>query len=182
VKGTVKVGLLSVDGREAAFEMRGPWEFVGLTSLCGEGTRSADAIALTDSVLLPIPLDLLRELGSRSPRVASELVRSLGARVRREREALTQALFGDVRARLAGRLLQLARLHGRRHEHGVLIDLPLVQQELARMVGATRETVSRTLGDFVDTGWLRVDDRRYVVTDPESLLAKASCSARGGSP
>jgi CRP-like cAMP-binding protein len=63
------------------------------------------------------------------------------------------------------RLLALAHQHGRRTPDGIRIDVPLTQEDLAAMVGAARETVNRTIVSLISSGFVRVEDRRYILRD-----------------
>jgi CRP/FNR family cyclic AMP-dependent transcriptional regulator len=82
---------------------------------------------------------------------------------------IEDAIFLDVPGRLAKRLLDLADKHGRAEGQGVAIDLKLTQQDLAAMVGATRESVNKHLGWMRDHGLIQLDRQRIVILKPDDL-------------
>jgi CRP/FNR family cyclic AMP-dependent transcriptional regulator len=172
--GAVKISTLSLDGREMVMAVLGPGEVFGELSLFDSGLRSADATALEDTTLLSLSHDVFRPYLERHPGVAVELLGVLAGRLRETGEALQDAIFSDVPARLAKRLLDLAERYGRPVDEGVVIELALTQEEIARMVGSSRESVNKAIQSFLARGWLSMSDRKYVITAPDQLRRRAS--------
>jgi CRP-like cAMP-binding protein len=104
---------------------------------------------------------------------AVELLRLAASRLHGTASALEEALAHDVPTRLSRRLCELARRHGVPDGAGVLLPLPLTQEDLGRMVGASRESVNRSLAALSSRGLVRTEGRRYVIPDLEAL-ARAS--------
>jgi CRP-like cAMP-binding protein len=115
-------------------------------------------------------LDLLH----RSPAAVDGLLAGLARIIRRETDDLAGLSGLDVNSRLAKKLLELAEAHGRAGEGGIEIQAALTQEELAGMIGATRQRVNRLLGFFEDQGAIARHGRRIVILKPEALRRWAS--------
>ncbi|HCQ18718.1 MAG TPA: Crp/Fnr family transcriptional regulator, partial [Dermacoccus sp.] len=94
-------------------------------------------------------------------------------RLRRTNEALGDLVFTDVPGRVAKALLDLASRFGRQVDGGVLVAHDLTQEELAQLVGASRETVNKALADFAGRGWLKLEARAVTLLDVERLQRRA---------
>src|SRR5439155_4631157 len=90
-------------------------------------------------------------------------------RLHRPAASLEEALAHDVSTRVSNRLRDLAAAHGVIDRDGVRLGLPLTQEELARMVGASRETVNRVLAALAHRGLIRFEGRTYVIPNLEAL-------------
>lgn len=147
--------------------------FGGLTPL-GDLQHSETAVAQTDCCILTVGADAFDELLSRHSEVASAVLRTVAQRLEDARETIRQLMVAPVEARLATALLKLAERLGESSEEGVLIQTPLPQQDLAAMVGATPETVSRIMAKF-KRGGLVEGGRQWVrVVDMDALKALAA--------
>jgi CRP/FNR family transcriptional regulator len=107
------------------------------------------------------------------PDVARQLLRALARRLRRTNENLADLVFSDVPGRVAKALLDLSERFGRPMEDGLRVAHDLTQEELAQLVGASRETVNKALADFASRGWLRLEARAVVLMDIERLRRRA---------
>lgn len=160
--GRVAIANRSPDGRESVLALMEVGDLFGDMSLLdGEG-RSADARALEPSDLVVVPFPPIREVLDRQPELLWEVVALLSRRLRTADSSLADAVFLDVTGRTAKRLLELA---GDQDD----FILPLTQEELASMVGASRERVNKALSQFVRLGWITQSDRRYRITDRVQL-------------
>lgn len=168
-EGTVRLSALSREGREVVVACLGAGGLFGEVALLGGGPSPLEARALEDTTLLALPVDRLRSALASDPRVAAELLGAIAARLRRSTEALRDALLLDAGTRLSRRLCELARDHGAPESGGVLVRLPFTQEDLARMVGASRETVNKGLAALSSRGLVRTMGRRYVIPDPDAL-------------
>jgi CRP-like cAMP-binding protein len=97
----------------------------------------------------------------------------LARRLRRTNDALADLIFTDVPGRVAKALLELASRFGTPEGEGVRVHHDLTQEELAQLVGASRETVNKALADFASRGWMRVDSRAVTLLDRERLARRA---------
>jgi CRP/FNR family transcriptional regulator, cyclic AMP receptor protein len=171
--GKIKLGLSSPDGRENLLAVLGPGEMFGELSLFDPGPRTATATAVSDAQLVGLGNADLQSWLSGRPDVARYLLRALAQRLRRTNESLADLVFSDVPGRVAKALLDLSRRFGRQTDQGVLVAHELTQEELAQLVGASRETVNKALADFATRGWLRLEARAVVLLDVERLSRRA---------
>jgi CRP-like cAMP-binding protein len=168
--GRVKITTLAPDGREAFVAIMGPGQVFGELSLFESGQRTADARAMEPSVLHALAHADFRPYVGAHPEVAWELLTVLSRIVRRQDQAIQDMVFLDVGGRVARRLLDLADQHGEEAGNGaVRVAVPITQEELAQMVGASRESVNKALGSFMDRGWVALEGRHYVIADADAL-------------
>ncbi|MDN5745045.1 MAG: Crp/Fnr family transcriptional regulator [Nocardioidaceae bacterium] len=171
--GKVKLGRTSSDGRENLLAILGPGSMFGELSLFDPGPRSATVTAVTDVDFAALSHeDLLRWLDGR-PGVARGLLTQLAGRLRKANDVVADLVFSDVPGRVAKALLDLADRFGRTADDGVHVHHDLTQEELAQLVGASRETVNKALADFAARGWLRLEPRSVVVLDMERMSRRA---------
>ncbi len=172
-EGKIKLGRTSPDGRENLLAILGPGEMFGELSLFDPGPRTATATAVAETQLIGIGTESLHRLLSARPDVAATLLAALARRLRRTNESLADLVFTDVPGRVAKALLDLASRFGRPVEEGVLVSHDLTQEELAQLVGASRETVNKALADFASRGWLRLEARAVLLMDVDRLKRRA---------
>jgi len=164
--GRIAIANTSVDGRESVMALMEPGDLFGEMPLLDGGQRSAGARALEPSVLVAVPYGVVEVMLKERPELLWGVVRLLAQRLRTTDAALADSVFLDVTGRTAKRLLELA---GDADE----FVLPVTQEELAGMVGASRERVNKALSAFLRLGWLEQNDRRYRITDREQLSRRA---------
>jgi CRP/FNR family cyclic AMP-dependent transcriptional regulator len=172
-EGKVKLGKSSSDGRENLLAILGPGQMFGELSLFDPGPRSATVTAVTDCVMQSLSHDELLEWLTGRPAVARGLLAQLGSRLRKANDVVADLVFSDVPGRVAKALLDLASRFGRTADDGVHVHHDLTQEELAQLVGASRETVNKALADFASRGWLRLEPRSVVILDPDRLRRRA---------
>jgi CRP-like cAMP-binding protein len=173
VEGKIKLGRASGDGRENLLAVLGPGEMFGELSLFDPGPRNATGTAIADTVLVAMGSDDLDAWLKARPDAARHLLRSLARRLRRTNEALADLVFSDVPGRVAKALLDLSERFGRPTDDGLRVAHDLTQEELAQLVGASRETVNKALADFASRGWLRLEARAVVLLDVDRLRKRA---------
>jgi CRP-like cAMP-binding protein len=164
--GRVAVGKRSIDGRESLVALMEAGDLFGEMPLFDQGTRSASARALEHSQLLGIPYGVVRDALDDRPQLLWEVVRLLAERLRNTDSALADAVFLDVTGRTAKRLLELA---GDKDD----FQLPITQEELAGLVGASRERVNKSIAAFIRLGWIEQLDRRYRIVARDRLAQRA---------
>jgi CRP/FNR family transcriptional regulator, cyclic AMP receptor protein len=172
-EGKIKLGMSSLDGRENLVAVLGPGEMFGELSLFDPGPRASTATALTDSRLLGLGHEDLAPWLTGRPEVAAQLLRALAHRLRRTNETMADLVFSDVPGRVAKALLDLAERFGTVTAEGTLVSHDLTQEELAQLVGASRETVNKALADFAGRGWLRLEARAVLLLDVNRLSRRA---------
>lgn len=173
VDGKVKLGRASGDGRENLLAVLGPGEMFGELSLFDPGPRNATATAVADTTLIGLGSDDLGSWLDGRPDVSRQLLSALARRLRRTNEALADLVFSDVPGRVAKALLDLSERFGRPTDDGLRVAHDLTQEELAQLVGASRETVNKALADFASRGWLRLEARAVVLLDIERMRRRA---------
>lgn len=172
-EGKIKLGRSSGDGRENLLAVLGPGEMLGELSLFDPGPRTATATAVSDCVLRELPHRQLATWLESHPSVATPLLGALAQRLRRTDEALADLVFSDVPGRVAKALLDLSRRFGEPTDGGIRVAHELTQEELAQLVGASRETVNKALADFTTRKWIRREGRILVLVDLERLERRA---------
>ena len=172
-EGKIKLGRTSVDGRENLLAILGPGQMFGELSLFDPGPRSATATAVTDARMQTLGHDELSRWLDTRPDVARGLLNQLAGRLRRANDVVADLVFSDVPGRVAKALLDLSRRFGRTADDGIHVHHDLTQEELAQLVGASRETVNKALADFAMRGWLRLEPRSVVLMDVERLQRRA---------
>lgn len=173
LEGKVKLGRSSNDGRESLLAILGPGEMFGELSLFDPGPRTSTATALTDAVILALSNEQLRPWLAGRPEVAAALLQALARRLRRTNEAMADLVFSDVPGRVAKALMDLGEKFGEITAEGLMVTHDMTQEELAQLVGASRETVNKALADFAQRGWIRLESRQVMILDVERLGRRA---------
>ena len=169
LEGKLKLGITSNDGRENLLSILGPGEMFGELSLFDPGPRTATATAVTDARLLSLAHDQVIGWVSEHPKVSLQLLGRLAQRLRRSNEVLADLVFSDVPGRVAKAIMDLSERFGVKKADGLYVNHDLTQEELAQLVGASRETVNKALADFAGRGWVRLEPRSVVVLDIDRL-------------
>ena len=172
-EGKIKLGRSSADGRENLLAILGPGEMFGELSLFDPGARTATATAVAETQVVGLTHEQLKSFLADRPDAASTLLAALARRLRRTNESLADLVFTDVPGRVAKALIDLAGRFGRPVDGGVMVSHDLTQEELAQLVGASRETVNKALADFASRGWVRLEPRSVVIMDVERLSRRA---------
>ncbi len=169
--GKVKIALTSPDGKELILRRLGPGGFHGELALLDDEPRSADAIATDASVLLVLQRDAFRQFLADHPNVAAKLLGTVSQYLRSNAELIQDATFLDVPARLARILLELAGRPGDSElpAPGAVIPDRMKQGELASLVGATRESINKSLGSFEKQGLISYDKGQITLLRPSGL-------------
>ncbi len=169
IDGKLKLGTSSGDGRENLLSILGPGEMFGELSLFDPGPRTSTATAVTDARLLSLSHEKVIPWLKQNPEVSLQLLTRLSQRLRRTNEAVGDLVFSDVPGRVAKALIDLGDRFGKTTAEGLLVNHDLTQEELAQLVGASRETVNKALADFAGRGWLKLDGRSVLITDLDRL-------------
>jgi len=165
--GRIAIARRSTDGRESVVALMEQGDLFGEMSMLDGKGRSAHARALEPSELVAVPFRAVRGVLEARPQLLWHVVELLAGRLRVTDVALGDTVFLDVTGRTAKRLLELA---GAADE----FVLPLTQEELAGMVGASRERVNKAIAAFIRLGWIEQADRRYRIKDRAQLSRRAT--------
>ncbi len=172
--GAVKIVTRSMDGRQVQVALLGPLDVIGELSALDGKPRSGEAIAVEQTELYMLSAASLKSFVLEHPTVAWELLKVLAGRLRKTDEAVADAAFLDVPGRVAKKLVELGESQGVQVAGGTKIDIPITQEELAAMIGATREGVNRALSSFSSMGFVERRGRYYVLKDVEGLRRRAA--------
>ncbi len=173
LEGKVKLGRRSSDGRENLVAVMGPADQFGELSLFDPGPRTATAVVVTDARLARLPKQALQTWVQERPQIAIQLLHVIARRLRRTNTMLADLIFVDVPGRVAKQLLLLAQKFGSVDSGQLRVTHDLTQEELAQLVGASRETVNKALADFASRGWLRLEGKSVVILGRERLARRA---------
>lgn len=170
--GRVRLTRSMNDGRSLSLGYRGAGDLLGEGSLGGIAAHRESAVATEDVEALSVPLATIRQIMGTDGAFASGLMATMVERHGDTEERLASLLFRNVESRLAEFLLKATNRWGIPDPRGVLIAAPFTHQEMASMIGSTRETVTLTLGDLRRKGVIEIDRRRIVVLDREALKGR----------
>ena len=173
LEGKLKLTRAAADGRENLIAVIGPGEMFGELSLFDPIPRTSSASAVTDALLASLKHEALLPWLRERPEVSMHMLRALVRRLRRSNDVLADLVFTDVPGRVAKNLLDLANRFGTQEPDGLHVHHDLTQEELAQLVGASRETVNKALADFAARGWLQISARSVLILDSERLRKRA---------
>jgi CRP-like cAMP-binding protein len=167
IEGRIAIVMASqVDRRESVVALMEPGDLFGELGMLDEGPRSAMARALERSTVLEVPFEPVRRVFDEDPRLLWNVTRLLATRLRVMDEVLADSVFLDVTGRTAKRLLEMANGADE-------FQLPVTQEELAGMVGASRERVNKAIANFIKLGWLEQRERSYRIVHRDRLELRA---------
>ncbi len=174
--GRVKVVMSGESGREVTLAVLRPTDIFGEMALFDGRARSATVIAIDPATVLALSReDVLRHLTAH-PQTALNLLGEMSRRLRKADETIAELALCDVQDRLIRRLIALAREDGQELPEGALIRRRPTQQDLANMVGACRETISRTFNTLARRGLIVPRGRSLLVT--RRLVAMTAVPAK----
>jgi len=160
-EGKVNICLISPEGQEISLVVLGKGDCFGELAILDRLPRSADAIAIDRVECYTLQRSDFHNAIMKSPKIAIQVLEVLSRRLRKTDDKVEDLVVLDVYARVAKKLLELATEHGVQEENGTRIDMRLTQQDIASMVGASRESVNKVMGYFTD--------KRYISTDKHKI-------------
>jgi len=162
-EGKVKISLISPDGQELSLVVFGKGECFGEFAILDGFPRSADAIAMEKVECYTLQRSDFHKAIMKNPKIAIQVMEVLSKRLRSTDQMVEDLIFLDVYGRVAKKLLELADTHGTKVENGIRIDVRLTQQELASMVGSSRESVNKVMGYFTDKNFISTDKHKITL-------------------
>ena len=166
--GRVKLTKFSQDGREITIGIINPNEILGEMALVDSSARNSFAIAMEDSLLTSIAKADLKRIILQKPIIGLRLAKVIGERRRDAEQKLEDMVFKDVPSRLANLILNFYKKNGKNNGKRI-IDMRLIHNDIANLIGSTRETTSANLSRFKREGLIDFDDHRIVVLDEKKL-------------
>lgn len=171
--GRVKVSKVTRDGKELTLAYRGPGEVFGETCLIDGGPREEMAEAMENALVTEIDRTEFERLLQSQALLGYRLAKILASRRRDVENKIENLVFKDVNSKLAELLLRLGTEYGVDDSRGTLVALKITHQEMANLIGSTRETVSLTLAQFKRKGLISTEGRKVIISDREGLRALA---------
>jgi CRP-like cAMP-binding protein len=167
--GSVKICLTTTDGKELTLALLGAGEFFGELALLDGDPRSSDAVVKEPAECLLLERSDFLQFLDQHPRVAHRVMEVLSRRLRDNNQLVQDAAFFDIAARLARVILRLADSAGQPDGDAVVISRRLTQNELAGMVGTTRESVNKWMMEYERQGLIERRNGLIRVLRPEGL-------------
>ncbi|KKO80526.1 MULTISPECIES: CRP-like cAMP-activated global transcriptional regulator GlxR [Corynebacterium] len=171
--GKIKLARHAPDGRENLLTVMGPSDMFGELSIFDPGPRTSSAVCVTEVTAATMNSEMLKQWVADHPAIAQQLLRVLARRLRRTNANLADLIFTDVPGRVAKTLLQLANRFGSQEGGALRVNHDLTQEEIAQLVGASRETVNKALATFAHRGWIRLEGKSVLIVDTEHLARRA---------
>jgi CRP-like cAMP-binding protein len=167
-KGRVKIIMADLGGKEFTAEVLQPGEIFGDMDFSEQSVRTMRAEAREDAVICALPREDFERYLSRHPNLIVSLLEVIRSRFRKLQSQVEDLAHREVQARLAHLLLDLAKIDVP-HDRQVHIRMQLTHQEMADLIGCSRETVSTTVGQFRDQGLISRESRTITILMPEAL-------------
>jgi CRP/FNR family transcriptional regulator, cyclic AMP receptor protein len=171
--GRVKISKVTRDGKELTLAYRGPGEVFGELVMIDGGPREEMAEAMENALITELERSEFERLVQKEGMIGYRLAKVIAQRRREVENKIEQLIFKDVNAKLAELLLRLATEYGIEDSRGTLVSLKITHQEMANLIGSTRETVSLTLSQFKRRGLIQTDGRKVILSDRDGLRALA---------
>ncbi len=162
-EGKVKICITSPEGQEITLAVFGKGECFGELTILDGLPRSADAVALEKAECYTLQRSDFHRAIIKNPKIAIQVLESMSKRLRATDQMVEDLIFLDVYGRVAKKLLELSDTHGTKVADGIRIDVRLTQQELASMVGASRESVNKVMGYFTDKNFISTDKHKITL-------------------
>lgn len=175
VSGKVNLVYRHADGFELGLTVFGPSQIIGAKTLFDPDSHGCILVALTEVIVVPIAQDQLLRWLYEHPEIGEQLLRLFARWAKETGNMLVDFALADARARTTSRLLVLSRRFGHREEDVVRVKHDMALRDFALMVGAAPHVVDATLHDFVERGWIRLEDRDVVIVDAEALKSVCHC-------
>lgn len=174
LSGGVKISTLSADGKEIIFDLLSEGDFFGELSLLDGRPRTATVTTLVPSVLVILKQSFLMPFMKENPTIAIRLLHILAHRLRAVDTLLEEVLFFDSETRLAKRVIALKDIYGKAVGNNIQIELKVSQQDIANLVGVTRERVNKHLKTWERAGIISLQQGRLTIQDIPRLQELAS--------
>jgi len=167
--GRAKICNFTGDGKQAILGFIEPGELFGELGVFGSGRREEYAEAAEKSFVLLIPAGDVFRLMEQYPSLSLAVTKLIGFRRLRIERRLKNLLFRSNRERLTHLLVEFSDQYGRRCPDGIELTIKLSHQDLANIIGSTRETVTVVLGELQNEGLVKLGRRKIIITDPQRL-------------
>lgn len=168
-KGRIRIFHLTPEGKQAILGFVEPGEVFGELSCFQQSAREEYSETTSKSLVVLMPYHTIQHLMARSPEVSMKMTRLFGLRLKKIQRRLKSLLFRTSREKVGHLLLELAEQYGKVVADGLLITQKLSHQDMASIIGATRETVTITLGELQDEGIVSIERRLITLKNADHL-------------
>ncbi|WP_187299282.1 Crp/Fnr family transcriptional regulator [Nitrospira moscoviensis] len=168
-RGRVKIASTAPNGKEVTFEILEAGDVFGELDVLQDAPRSTSAETLDDALICVIPRKDFDQYLAMHPNVTIKLTKLIGLRLKKIQSRVEDLVFREVPARLAHLLSELGKTEGVAEKQGIRLKVKLTHQEMANLIGCSRETVSTTMGQFRDDGLIQMDGRTITILKPDGL-------------
>jgi CRP-like cAMP-binding protein len=168
-QGRVKIANTAPSGKEVTFDILEAGEVFGELDVLEDAPRSTSAETLDDALICVIPRKDFDQYLAMHPTVMFKLTKLIGLRLKKIQSRVEDLVFRDVPARLAHLLSELGKSEGVADKQGIRLKVKLTHQEMANLIGCSRETVSATMGQFRDNGLIQMDGRTITILSEKGL-------------
>jgi len=162
-EGQVKLTKMIKNGDEQILNIFSDNDIIAEIVAFDKGNYPASAITMTDTNVIVFDQSELENLILKHPSIGLKLLREMSSRLRRAQQNVRDLALKDSSARVAGLLIFLAEKYGKNKNNNVILDISLTQQELASMIGSSRETVSRVLGQFESKNLIKTSRKKIII-------------------
>jgi CRP/FNR family cyclic AMP-dependent transcriptional regulator len=167
--GKVKVTKSTLGGKDSILAIHQMGDFFGEMALLDGKTSPATVSAMEDCRIASISSADFHRYLMHNEKVIKQIVQVLCGRLRHVWGQIQALTYSNAESRIRAGLLQLANRHGVRDARGIIINLKITHQEVAEMVGTSRETVTRTLARLQKDKIIEIDHRRMILLNPQAL-------------
>ncbi len=181
-EGRMRICASTPEGKQSILTFVEPGELFGELAIIESGEREERAEAVQNSTVVLLPGNHLRQLMEESPNLALGVTKLIGMRRKRVERRLRSLLFRSNRERLAQLLLDLAEQYGNATTDGIELGIKLSHQDLAAIIGATRETVTTVLGEMQGQGLLRIQRQKLTLLGLRELANELAGSGAATMP
>lgn len=169
--GRVRLYRLLEDGKELTLDYLEPGDIFGELSIIGGYTHDTVAEAVEEAYVCAMRREDFEELLKRNPSLAFQITKLIGLRLQRVEGRIGDLIYKDIPRRLAYILLRLADKYGINDSRGILLRIKLSHKELASLIGSSRETVTLTMNEFKNKGFIENRHRRIIIKDKNALAS-----------
>ncbi|MBX9657502.1 MAG: Crp/Fnr family transcriptional regulator [Nitrospiraceae bacterium] len=168
-RGRVKIANTAPSGKEVTFDILEAGDIFGELDVLEDAPRSTSAETLDDALICVIPRKDFDQYLAMHPSVMYKLTKLIGLRLKKIQSRVEDLVFREVPARLAHLLSELGKTEGVAEKQGIRLNVKLTHQEMANLIGCSRETVSTIMGQFRDDGLIQMDGRTITILKPSAL-------------
>jgi CRP/FNR family transcriptional regulator, cyclic AMP receptor protein len=176
--GFIRLERTALDGTRAVLGLRGPGDLIGEMPSLDGGRQPAEANALTGAEVLIVPTVVFEQVLTMNPTACASVAAGIAQQLRWSYEVCSDGINGVAKARVAGRILDVADVIGEVRNGAVEMSAPISQADLAGMAGVCRESATRVIGDLRRDGAIAYSGRRLRILRPD-MLERIKCAGRG---